>query len=122
MSFRVPEQYRIRSHPKLGSDATYGNNGAFMFPGPAMRDLFAIASDGEGWEHVSVSIPGRPNKTPSWEEMAAVKDLFWGPEDEVAQFHPKRSEYVNHHEGCLHLWRPIGRTIETPDAGLVGPR
>lgn len=119
MAFRVPEKYRIRdgSH---GSDNRSGNNGAFMFPfKPWRAQLFVIASDGAGWEHVSVSNPVR---TPTWEEMSFIKQTFWGDEDCVVQFHPPKSEYVNQHPFCLHLWRKIGAEFETPPSILVGYR
>lgn len=62
MSFHVPTLARVTSGP-MGTDATYGNNGAFDLdsPEPGWR-LALICSDGsdpdvpeaEGWEHVSV--------------------------------------------------------------------
>lgn len=71
-----------------------------------------------GWEHVSVSLADR---CPTWDEMAWVKDLCWGPEECVVQFHPPRAEYVNHHPFCLHLWRPAAAELPRPPAHLVGP-
>lgn len=116
------EPFRVREGP-MASSRFDGNNGAWRIPGPIAGDgsratLTVIASDGLGWEHVSVSTPRR---TPTWEEMSYVKDLFW-PEDEcVVQYHPPRSVYRNHHEHCLHLWRPIGAEIPMPDPELVAP-
>lgn len=100
-----------------------GFNGAFGFnlPGEA-RKIFCLASDGLGWQHVSVSFGEANLKTPSWEVMSKVKDLFWEPTDWVVQFHPPVSEYVNFHPGCLHLWRCTdGRQQPTPLAIMVGP-
>lgn len=117
MAFKVPEKHRIRdgSH---GSDERFGNNGAFIFPAkPGRAQLFVIASDGAGWEHVSVSNMVR---TPTWEEMHFIKQMFWGDEDCVVQFHPPKSEYVNNHSFCLHLWRKAGCDFETPPSILVG--
>lgn len=114
---------RLR-HGPMGSDDSYGFNGCFRLsmPGEA-RAIYLIASDGEGWQHVSVSFGKRNHKTPSWEVMCWVKDLFWEPEDCVVQFHPPQSEYVNVHPGCLHLWRCIdGRDQPTPPSIMVGPR
>jgi hypothetical protein len=65
----------------------------------------------QAWEHVSVSLP---NRTPTWEEMVRVKDLFWGAEELVLQFHPPRSQYVSHCGNCLHLWRHPGYEPELP--------
>ena len=39
--------------------------------------------------------------------MCVLKDVFWGGEEEVYQIHPKKSEYVNAIDNCLHLWKPI---------------
>jgi hypothetical protein len=104
-------------------DASMGNNGVFKikspFPG---RELLCVVSDGGGWEHVSVSLMGDKRRVPHWEEMCRVKSVFWEPEDVVIQFHPAESEYVNAHPGVLHLWRPIGQSIPTPDPEMVGPR
>lgn len=71
-----------------------------------------IGLDEEGWEHVSVTLHKMGKKklevvhrTPTWQEMCFVKDVFWGEEEEVIQFHPKKAEYVNVHDFCLHLWK-----------------
>lgn len=112
---KVPNQYRIKEGA-LGSDETYGNNGLFMVPFESYT-LQVIASDGEGWEHVSVSLN---NRTPNWREMCFIKSLFWEDEDCVVQYHPPKSEYVNNHDYCLHLWKPIGKEIPMPPSILVG--
>ena len=58
--------------------------------------------DHDGYDHVSIC----PNKrTPSWEEMCAIKDIFFYDEEECYQVFPKKSEYVNIMENCLHIWR-----------------
>lgn len=124
MTFHVPATNRIREGP-LRSDDDYGNNGAFFVPFTVGRKkrkgsrigLWIVASDGRGWEHVSVSAPGR---CPFWAEMSRVKAIFWDPEDVVLQYHPAASEYVNTHPHTLHLWRPIGIDFPTPDPILVG--
>jgi len=122
MSMHVPNQYRMRAG-RLASTNAAGNNGAFFIPNKCvhetMRDmpLRAIASDGLEWEHVSVSLPYR---TPSWEEMAYIKDLFWDTQDAVMQLHPPHSQYVNNHPHTLHLWRPMAAQIPLPASILVG--
>ena len=70
-----------------------------------------IWSNGMGWEHVSVSYRKR---CPTWEEMCAIKAMFWNPEEVVVQYHPRESEYVNQHPFCLHLWRKCSEDFETP--------
>ena len=106
--------------PQYWSTPDLGFNGMFRFYSTWGR-LRCIASDGMGWKHVSVSIE-RDSRPPKWEAMCAVKDLFFEPEDWVVQFHPAKSEYVNHHPGCLHLWMPTNERMPTPDSIMVGPR
>jgi hypothetical protein len=113
--FKVPNEYRIQSG-MLGSNDEIGNKGAFTIPFESFV-LHVIASEGMGWEHVSVSLSHR---TPNWREMCFIKDLFWDAEDVVIQYHPAKSEYVNLHDNCLHLWRPVGVEIPTPPKELFG--
>jgi hypothetical protein len=77
----------------------------------------AEMADGVAWEHVSVSCADR---CPTWNEMQAVKSLFWDDEDRVIQYHPPQSEYINDHPYCLHLWRPLHVTIPHPPSHFVG--
>lgn len=115
--FKVPEQFRLTDpRSMLTSTADDGNNGFFHIPFESY-ELMVVASDGLGWEHVSVSLR---NRTPNWKEMCFIKDLFWNDEDCVVQFHPPKSEYVNRHNYCLHLWRKIGYEFPRPEKQLVG--
>lgn len=116
MSFHVPNKYRVRQGD-FASDDSIGNNGLFVIPLAVSQVVMAMAGDGLGWEHVSVS---RRDRCPTWSEMCQVKDLFWDEEDCVVQYHPPKSEYVNNHPYCLHLWRPIGIAMPSPNSLLVG--
>lgn len=69
------------------------------------RRFNVIATDGGGWDHVSVTPLDKPNKIATWDEMCEIKDMFFLPEEEAIEFHPKKSEYVNLAKNCLHLWR-----------------
>lgn len=118
-AFSVPERYRIKKG-RMPSTAANGNNGLFRMKGPNRKEavpLMVLASDGMGWEHVSVSLPHR---CPTWEEMCFVKSLFWDDETSVMQLHPPKSEWVNNHSYCLHLWRPAHAVIPRPPAFMVG--
>ena len=64
-----------------------------------------VAIDGKPLEHVSVSLARR---CPTWDEMSMIKDIFWEDEECVIQFHPPKSEYINWHPYCLHMWRKPG--------------
>lgn len=115
--FRVPEKYRVLGGP-FGTTAADGNNGVFYVPMPhgvvASSAIFAIiASDGEGWEHVSVHVEGLL-RAPLWHEMCLVKSLFWCARDCVMQLHPPESDYVNVHPHTLHLWRPNAPDVKIP--------
>lgn len=92
------------------------------------RRLFCRVSTGADWDHVSVSVSAtrRNKKTgkvsrplPSWEDMAYIKDLFWGEEETVIQIHPPHSQYVDNAQ-VLHLWKPQGVKLPLPEQILVG--
>lgn len=110
--FKVPEKYRLKKCGQWSSDESFGNNGAFM-----VDKMRIIASDGEGWDHVSVS---NKNKIPTWKQMCQVKDLFWDDEDCILQFHPPKSDYINCHEFTLHLWRYQKEEFVRPPTYMVG--
>ena len=114
--FHVPEKYRVKTGP-MRSTKSDGNNGQFHINTLKFkRILFTQASDGMGWEHVSVSTYDR---CPTWEEMCYVKRLFWDSEDCAVQYHPPSSVYVNDHPYVLHLWRPVGVDLPMPDPIMV---
>lgn len=107
------EQYR-QVHPTLGSSPAGKNYGFFeKYP---LR-IISSGDDMDGWEHVSVSCA---NRCPTWDEMEEVKQLFWGDQETVIQFHPKKSEYVNIHPHCLHLWKMKGADYDLPPSILLG--
>lgn len=120
--WKVLNSCRIRTGPMASEDSD-GFNGAFrLWVGHRFYNV--VASNGLGWEHVSVSIADEPTKTPKWEAMCDIKNIFWGEDLTVVQFHPKRSEYVNFHPGVLHMWRPTdpAKQIELPPSIFVGPK
>lgn len=80
------------------------------------RNYSIIASYGGGWDHVSISSKGR---TPIWNVMVTVKDIFFNPDEVVMQLHPAKSNYVNVDEHCLHLWRPQHLEIPVPPIDMV---
>lgn len=118
MSMRVPNQYRVRTGP-MASDDSYQNLGCFLIPisAKSKRHYTVVSSDEAGWEHVSVSLPDR---TPSWDEMCAIKAMFWDESDCVIQYHPPKGSYVNNHPHCLHMWRPTGVAMPVPPSWMVG--
>lgn len=79
-----------------------------------------ILSWGAGWEHCSVSITDRYKRCPSWEQMCFIKDSFWNDDECCIEYHPAKKDYVNNHEYCLHIWKPIDQEIPTPPSLMVG--
>ena len=122
MAFHAPQEFR-QKHPAYGIGE--GNNGYFVFttPGKGKVIFHCIASDEMGWEHVSVSLSKESRglkRTPTWEEMCQVKDVFWDTDDWVIQYHPEKKKYINMFPYALHLWRPVGQDFPTPPPILVG--
>lgn len=114
----MKDQAKIISNERLAVEcAGYdGGCGMLYLNGIKQEPMRIIWSFGGGWEHVSCSLRKR---CPTWEEMCKVKDMFFEPEEVVVQFHPRRSEYVNIHPHCLHLWRKCGEDFETPPVIFV---
>jgi hypothetical protein len=82
-----------------------------------------MRADGSPWLHVSYS---RKDWTPTHDDTCKVKAAFIGDRYAYAVFPPK-SEYVNIHAHCLHLWARMegdGRVLpefsaEIPELGLA---
>lgn len=112
------EKYRLREKERecYGCNGDSSNGVFKVFVNG--KSFFCIASNGGGWEHISVSMPSQ-KRCPTWEEMCAIKDIFFDAEETVVQYHPKKSEYVNIHQCCLHLWKPTNGEIPTPPKVFV---
>ena len=78
--------------------------------------LMCIASTGEGWDHVSVSLP---NRCPNWIEMDHVKRAFFEDDETAMQLHVPVADHINVHPYTLHLWRPHAAEIPLPPKGFV---
>jgi hypothetical protein len=109
------DDYRV-THPLLGAGDAY--NGAFLVPYPRTGvTLKVIVSDGDGWDHVSVSLD---NRCPNWLEMDFIKRLFFQPQETAMQLHVPETDHISFHPNCLHLWRPQYGAIPRPPNELVG--
>lgn len=121
---KTPEDRRVtllnaHAHgiPAFLSSVPGDTKGAFVL----VRDgvpLQCIATRSMGWDHVSVVVQDR-RRCPTWEEMDYVKRTFWEDTEAVMQLHPPRSEHVNFHPYCLHLWRPQDTAILLPPKEAV---
>lgn len=83
--------------------------GLFVLPSPTDGGMLRIiATSAEGWDHVSVSRPGR---CPNWPEIEYVKRLFFKPNETAMQLHvPGHAIPPN----TLSLWRPHSEAIPVP--------
>lgn len=93
--------------------------GVFEIPNRTGPPLRVIASAGEGWDHVSVSLP---NRCPNWLEMELVKRAFFKEDETAMQLHVPPSDHISCHHNCLHLWRPQAVDIPRPPDWMVAPK
>lgn len=91
------------------------DGGVFEIPFEG-RLLTVIASNGDSWDHVSVSLP---NRCPNWREMSYVKSLFWEDHEVVMQLHVAKENHINVFPFCLHLWKPQTENIPLPPTYMV---
>ncbi len=91
------------THYELPSPLNYLPMRAFCFKLNDESIRIITTEEPDGWEHLSVSFE---NRTPTWDEMCFIKELFFDPEDLCIQMHPRQSQYINMHAHCLHIWKP----------------
>lgn len=115
---RCPMDWEIYRHPAWTDPSDFGDRGNGNLIIPA-RKMCIVFSNGEGWEHVSVSVRDR---CPTWDEMEDVKRRFWDDTDTVMQLHVPPKDHVNCHPYCLHLWRPTNCEIPRPPGIFVAPK
>lgn len=72
-----------------------------------------IASNGGGWDHVSID-PINQGHAPTWDVMCVLKDICFNDDETVIEYHPAKENYVNIAENCLHLWKPQNTAIAVP--------
>ena len=66
-------------------------------------DLGVVVSLVGGWDHVVVSVIDR---TPTYQEMKAIKRLCFRDDEWAYELHPPPSDYISVHDNALHMWRP----------------
>lgn len=111
----------IKKTPNLFIEAETKNDGMGgkyydKYTGKWLNFIFSYQM---GWEHLSVSMPSR---TPTWEQMCIMKDIFWNKNEACVEYHPREEDYVNNHKHCLHIWRPTHEPLPIPPSILVGFR
>lgn len=103
----------------IEAEAPNDGIGGHYYDSISGKNLNFIFSYQLGWEHLSVSMPSR---TPSWDQMCRMKDIFWNKDECCVEYHPKEEDYVNNHKHCLHIWRPTEVELPEPPSILVGFR
>lgn len=120
MEGRPFDQWRDRSARVILHYGGIGDEFAGVFNVPVLSTgimLHVIASSGEGWDHVSVSLPDR---CPTWEEMVYVKRAFFSKNEWAMELHPPEAKNISKHPFCLHIWRPTLAMIPKPEEWMVG--
>jgi hypothetical protein len=118
--FSALERYR---RPDLAREIWQGfpgddETGLFIVQSPIDRaNMAVIASNNDGWDHVSVS---RKSRCPNWPEMTFVKQLFYYDHETVVEYHVPPTDHVNMARYALHLWRCQGQDFPRPPSILVG--
>jgi hypothetical protein len=109
----------VRDNPHFGWNGD-DKCGAFKLPSPTDgQSLRVVASNGDGWDHVSVS---RQSRCPNWIEMDFVKRKFFEDSETAMQLHVPVTDHINRHPFTLHLWMPkpeTGLTIPMPPKEMV---
>lgn len=127
----TPDLLRFRTF-QIGDDPS-DIQGNYLVPHPQIKGYyyFMVCTSGLGREHVSISLKKKGlaskrssmmdvGRTPTWAEMCYVKGLFWGDDEVVVQYHPRKKDHVSMHNYCLHLWRPTDQDLPEPSALMVG--
>lgn len=109
------DRYRMKTQWVLDTFGSIGDHNGGLF---VIDELRVIASNGEGWDHVSVS---RSDRCPTWEEMEAIKRLFFESWEVAMQLHVAQSDHISFHPYTLHIWRPHNQIIPLPPKIMVGP-
>jgi hypothetical protein len=113
---RALDRYRVHGHDRHGGLGC-ASGGSFMIRcKSSTKTVRVVASNGYGWDHVSVSLPSR---CPTWEEMDEVKRLFFRDDEVAMQIHVAVNDHINIHPYVLHLWRPHEAVIPLPPKILV---
>jgi hypothetical protein len=114
------DRYRITDAEALahtGGWAGDAAHGSFVITSPIDgAKMVIIASNDEGWDHVSVS---RKNRVPNWAEMEYVARLVFRDDEMAMQLHLPGDLHINIHPNVLHWWRPHDQPIPLPPREFV---
>jgi len=66
------------------------------------KRLTVIVSVDSGRLHASIA---HPDRYPTWDEILRLRGWIFPAETEVVMVLARKSEYVNLHPNCFHLWQ-----------------
>jgi hypothetical protein len=112
----ILDNHQFRLLRKIETDEVLRLEGYFFDPVTQKRYLVFFTVQ-YGWEHASC---GTNTKTPSWDIMCRIKDIFWRKDECCVQYHPKEEDYVTMHEFTLHIWKQVDKEFPTPPVLMVG--
>ena len=110
---------RRRTKDVLDIYGGYGDETCGVFDvshSPTGAMLKVIASSGEGWDHISVSVR---NRCPNWLEMQYVHRMFFKEDETAWEYHVRPADHINIMPNCLHLWRKHGFDMPMPPGEFV---
>src|SRR5574344_698188 len=98
-----------------------GNNflrlfGNYTNPANTRESYEVRFTKANGWEHLSVT----GKKTPSWDLMCKMKDVFFKDDECCVEYHPAKKDYVNNDLHMLHIWKKTNSEFEMPPELMVG--
>jgi len=97
----IPTGFRLVRHEPDG----FGEQKHFVTETGLSVIVGTEVHDGRPWLHVSLA---RRDRLPAWADVVLAKEVFVGIEANAIMPFPPRSEWVNKHRYCLHLWAPMG--------------
>jgi len=114
---RTLDRYRVLHDAVVERYGGKGFDNAGMFHIPVgVTVLKVIATNGDGWDHVSVSCRTR---CPTWQEMSIIAKMFFRSNECAFQLHVPDEDYVNNHPYTLHWWRAHKQGIPRPPKEMV---
>lgn len=60
-----------------------------------------------------------PEKARQRGATCVISKAVFNDDEVVIQIHPRERDYVNIHNNCLHLWRPIDKELPLPPLNFV---
>jgi hypothetical protein len=123
------ERYRVKGVD--GEDGKGARNGLFHIPmqlGKDRYNLVVVCSDamrwmedglqGQSFDHVSISLQNSP-RWPTHAEIKIARDLVFGPNEVVVQFHPTKGRTPSA-KLVIHLWCALNPdAVAVPDPKAV---